>query len=138
MQSTIRNQHDIKATIRKIRKDLNEIRRDQFDLRPVTELSTIKGIFFDIKHTPQLKEMGVLSKFPDREYGYFRSNMGNAKVNNALLAADDLLYDILNFLSTAIIRPKPEYSETLLSRFEVIEGDYREPWFVSLLKEGAL
>ena len=119
----IQNKRDIAEAIRDIRHDLSAIRACEFDLRPVTKYSALKGISFDIKQEARLKEIGAFRQCPDWDYGYFRSNENNAKVNNALTAADKLLSEILSYINDCYIRPKVlRFTEMELSRFEVIDG----------------
>lgn len=135
----IQNKIDIVNMLMDVRRDLGSIRRTEFDLPPVTELSAIKGISFNIEQEARLKEIGALSACPKWEYGYFRSNKNNAKVNNNLLAADKVLAEIFSYIKNCRISPRAfRFSEMEMSRFEVINGSMRNSWLVECLKEGVI
>jgi len=130
----IQHKGNIMDMLQDIRRDLNKAKTKHYDLTPVKDSPT-NGIFYSHEKRDWLKEIGALNK--PHQFGYFRSNERNYEVTRDLNAADKLLVEIIHYLRDCHVRPKAyRFTELELSRFEVIEGGKREPWFVTLLKEG--
>jgi hypothetical protein len=132
----IQDKRDMMTALSNVKQDLSAIRRNSFDLEPVTELSACKGISFKIEQMEHLKEIGALSQCPEWTYGYFRSNENNAKVNNKLYAVDNLLSDVINFIGNCCVTRKIELSEAERAMFTVVIGGNQDSRLVAQLKGG--
>ena len=142
-EGIIHNKQELSNTIVNIRRDLSAIRATHFDLEPVTELSAVQCIAFDIKYMEILREIGALNlKRVDEkgniiwDYGYSRTNENNAAVNNKLYAVDGLLVNIQKFIAECCITRKVEFSEAEKSMFTLIIGGNQDSQLFSRKKVG--
>ena len=97
----IKDKYEAFDKMEKVKRDLREIRADEFGIVIPTELSAFKGIIFNIEHEERLRELGVLNECPYHQHVAFRTKDRQVGVNNRLYAADKLLTDFLTSCKTA-------------------------------------
>ena len=129
---------DIVHLLSEARKRIVEAKSRHFDLEPVTINDLPKcGIFYDRTKKEWLTEMGVMKNPDDYEFGYFRSNVNNSKVNASLNAIIEALDEICDMLESHHLRPKVSmFSDAERSRFTLIPGDEEESDLLKALKRG--
>ena len=120
------------------RKMVVEAKSSNFDLKPVTIDDRPKcGIFYDRTKKEWLTEMGVMKNPEDYEFGYFRSNVNNSKVNADLNSIIEALDEIWDLLESHHLRPKISmFSDVERSRFTLIPSDEEESDLLKALKRG--
>ena len=119
------------------RKLIVEAKSRNFDLKPVTINDWPRcGIFYGHTKKAWLTEIGAMKNPEDYEFGYFRSNANNSKVNAELNAIIETIDEIWDLLEHYHLRPKvSRHSEIERSRFTLIQCD-DESDLLKALKRG--